>query len=231
MQHLGLPSEVWADYLEAVLLTVNGWASWCAYLGWQARLEQGEDHHLRELLAIRMAWGALLLECKDDAAAGHAFHTVQQAWARSPERLQQAQHDLLVDELWQVALEAGYQRRLAQQLQRQGEPTASAAPAIEVQAAFCIDVRSEPLRRALESEWPGIQTLGFAGFFGLPAGYRSTGVTIAPFYGVGREGYWWSSSEYNTESVLCRSLVHIFSHATRSFRDKKDGLSVRCIKD
>jgi uncharacterized protein YbcC (UPF0753/DUF2309 family) len=171
MQHLGLPSEVWADYLEAVLLTVNGWASWCAYLGWQARLEQGEDHHLRELLAIRMAWGALLLECKDDAAAGHAFHTVQQAWARSPERLQQAQHDLLVDELWQVALEAGYQRRLAQQLQRQGEPTASAAPAIEVQAAFCIDVRSEPLRRALESVHPGMQTLGFAGFFGLPVAY------------------------------------------------------------
>ena len=171
MQHLGLPSEVWADYLEAVLLTVNGWASWCAYLGWQARLEHSEDQHLRELLAIRMAWGALLMECKDDAAAGHAFHTVQQAWARSPERLQQAQHDLLVDELWQVALEAGYQRRLAQQLQRHGEPTANAAPAIEVQAAFCIDVRSEPLRRALESVHPGIQTLGFAGFFGLPVAY------------------------------------------------------------
>ncbi|MBG7618139.1 DUF2309 domain-containing protein [Herbaspirillum sp. AP02] len=171
MQHLGLPSEVWADYLEAVLLTVNGWASWCAYLGWQARLEEGNDDHLRELLAIRMAWGALLLECKDDAAAGHAFHTVQQAWARSPERLQQAQHDLLVDELWQVALEAGYQRRLAQQLQRQGEPAASAAPTIEVQAAFCIDVRSEPLRRALESVHPGMQTLGFAGFFGLPVAY------------------------------------------------------------
>ncbi|HZG18836.1 MAG TPA: DUF2309 domain-containing protein [Herbaspirillum sp.] len=168
MQHLGLPAEVWADYLEAVLLTVNGWASWCAYLGWQARLEQGSDAHLRELLAIRMAWGALLLECKDDAAASHAFHTVQHAWARAPERLQQAQHDLLVDELWQVALEAGYQRRLAAQLR---QTAAAPVPAIEVQAAFCIDVRSEPLRRALESVHPGIQTLGFAGFFGLPVAY------------------------------------------------------------
>ncbi|MFX7824922.1 putative inorganic carbon transporter subunit DabA, partial [Acinetobacter baumannii] len=57
MRRLGLPQPVWADYLEAVLLTVNGWASWCAYLGWQAKLEGGEDAHLRELLAIRLAWG------------------------------------------------------------------------------------------------------------------------------------------------------------------------------
>ncbi|QJQ01292.1 YbcC family protein [Herbaspirillum rubrisubalbicans] len=171
MQRLALPPEVWADYLESVLLTVNGWASWCAYLGWQAQLEGSSDQHLRELLAIRMAWGALLLECKDDDAASHAFHTVQQAWARSQERLQQAQQELLVDELWQLALEAGYQRQLASALRQQGAVSAQDAARVEVQAAFCIDVRSEPLRRALEAVSPGIQTLGFAGFFGLPVAY------------------------------------------------------------
>ncbi|MFY0088609.1 putative inorganic carbon transporter subunit DabA, partial [Acinetobacter baumannii] len=53
LQRLGLPEQAWADYLEAVLLTVNGWASWCAYLGWEAAQRGGADPHLRDLLAIR----------------------------------------------------------------------------------------------------------------------------------------------------------------------------------
>ncbi|MBX9964645.1 MAG: DUF2309 domain-containing protein [Burkholderiales bacterium] len=170
LQRLNLPRSVWADYLEAVLLTVNGWASWCAYLGWQARLQGREDQHLRELLAIRLAWGAVLLECKDDAAARLAFAALHREWSRAPALLQQAEAALLIDEVWQVALEIGYQRQLARKLLAS---SAESAPpeSIEVQAVFCIDVRSERLRRALESVWPAVRTIGFAGFFGLPAAY------------------------------------------------------------
>lgn len=167
---LGLPQAVWADYLESVLLTVNGWASWCAYLGWQAGLAGKKDAHLRELLAIRLAWGALLLECKDDVAPRQAFAALQQAWSQAPVLLQETERALLVDEVWQLALEIGYQRGLAQQLAGASSPGTTPVE-VEVQAAFCIDVRSEPLRRALEAGQPGIQTVGFAGFFGLPVAY------------------------------------------------------------
>lgn len=170
LQRLGLPPDVWADYLEAVLLTVNGWASWCAYLGWQAQLEGREDGHLRDLLAIRLAWGAILLECKDDAAAAQAFTTLQDAWRKAPDLLEQARQALLVDEVWQVALEVGYQRKLRARLRNAASHPID-SEAFEVQAAFCIDVRSEPMRRALESVWPAVQTVGVAGFFGLPVAY------------------------------------------------------------
>lgn len=176
LRRLGLPSSVWADYLEAVLLTVNGWASWCAYLGWEARLAGREDTHLRELLAIRLAWGAILLECKDDASASQAFAALQKAWSQTPVLLKQAEDALLPDEVWQAALETGYQRQLARRLLQPGvEPLTPQE--IEVQAVFCIDVRSEPLRRALEAVWPAIQTIGFAGFFGLPVAYTPLATT------------------------------------------------------
>lgn len=170
LQRLGLPPSVWADYLEAVLLTVNGWASWCAYLGWQARLEGRDDVHLRELLAIRMAWAAVLLECKGIAASTQALSALQKAWGEAPARLAEAEESLLADEVWQGALEVGHQRDLARCLVRPANQSDSPA-AIDMQAAFCIDVRSEPLRRALEGLSPTIQTLGFAGFFGLPVAY------------------------------------------------------------
>ncbi|MDE1929528.1 MAG: DUF2309 family protein, partial [Burkholderiales bacterium] len=171
LRRLGLPADCWADYLEAVLLTVNGWASWCAYLAWEARLGGGSDGQLRELLAIRLAWGAILLECRGDRATQRAFAALQLEWADAPERLRRAEQALLVDEVWQLAFEIGYQRELARRLQSVAPPAAAAAPAVEVQAAFCIDVRSEPMRRALEAAWPAVQTLGCAGFFGLPLAY------------------------------------------------------------
>jgi uncharacterized protein YbcC (UPF0753/DUF2309 family) len=170
IERLGLPPAVWAEYLESVLLTVNGWASWCAYLGWQAGLVGGKDAHLRELLAIRLAWGALLLECKDDVATRQAFAALQHAWSKAPILLQETERALLIDEVWQLALEIGYQHELAQRLALANSQGMASAD-IEVQAAFCIDVRSEPLRRALETVSPGFQTLGFAGFFGLPVAY------------------------------------------------------------
>ena len=174
LERLRLPPSVWADYLEAVLLTVNGWASWCAYLRWQAGFEDRADESLRDLLAIRLAWGAILLDGKDDVDARQAFSALQHAWRQAPALLAQSEEELLVDEVWQWALEAGYQRELTERL-ASACPPASPPQVVEVQAAFCIDVRSEPLRRALENTWPAVQTLGFAGFFGLPVAYTPLG--------------------------------------------------------
>jgi len=96
------------------------------------------------------------------------------AWRGAAARIGQAHRAQQVDWLWQAALERSYQEPLCHGLQRApGPAVAGAKPA--VQAVFCIDVRSEVYRRALEASSPDVQTLGFAGFFAMFVSYRPLG--------------------------------------------------------
>ena len=157
------------ELLQLTLLRINGWAAWCAYLRWQARLGGTDDDHIVDLLAIRLAWECLL----DDGV--RVPTSIWNQW-----RLRwNSTHDASDNEatgahaVWQRAHEIAYQWPLANAL-AQSNPLAERAP-VAVQAAFCIDVRSEVFRRALEGVLPDVQTLGFAGFFGLPIRYTPIG--------------------------------------------------------
>ncbi len=69
---------------------------------------------------------------------------------------------------WLAAYEGHYRDRLLAALDHPDTGPAERPGDLLAQAVFCIDVRSEGLRRHLES-LGGYETFGFAGFFGIPA--------------------------------------------------------------
>jgi hypothetical protein len=174
VERMRVPADRLEDFLFVALSTVGGWASYTRHLRWVAELRGGRNDDIVDLLAIRVVWEALLL-----ATCQRPAHREQ--WLQSlgswPRRLRPEQARALeVNLILQRALEIGYQRGLVAGLrQAAGERPATEAPRPPAQAAFCIDVRSEVFRRALETADSEIETQGFAGFFGVMAEYRPLG--------------------------------------------------------
>ena len=168
---LEVPAEGLEAFMTACLLRINGWAAWCAYLRWQARLEGRDDTHIVDLLAIRLCWEYLLA---DKAAIAEDSAGWRKAWSEPTHA--PAQTTRVPENVMQRALEIAYQSRLVAVLAQQGAHGEETR--LAVQAVFCIDVRSEVMRRALEGVTPQVQTVGFAGFFGLPISYQAIGTAV-----------------------------------------------------
>lgn len=157
------------NYAHGLLLDINGWASWVAYVRFQAALNNQSDANMQALLAIKMAW-ELVVFWHHKKHKKHRFQRVNKQWQNQQLQLPGLRlahkEDQIPKWIWQTALELSYQNKLHQKLLTPSQKKPLAEPIL--QAAFCIDVRSEVMRRSLENQDEGIQTLGFAGFFGLP---------------------------------------------------------------
>ena len=228
VEALGIPDRAVADYLHRALFDIGGWAAYARYLTWDNSLYGRPDDTLVQLLAVRVVWGYALFKERTDEAFVSAWGAAM-ADAASPPKDEHLGDDpeLAIDLVLQQAYEGAYQRRLLASLAvapRSSQERAATRKAL--QAAFCIDVRSEVFRRALETVAPGVETLGFAGFFGFPIEYVPIGnklggaqcpVLLKPAFVV-CEAVDGASDEEEQEILGLRRLRRRAAKAWKSFK-------------
>lgn len=164
LNHLKLDEAALETYFHTLLASLGGWAYYARYRLWQAELKGEKDETIIDFLAIRLVWEQVLYNLYEK--------DIENSWAET--RTAHADPvaptpDSIIDEILQEALERAKQRDFASLL---AEPGSIVDGRPTLQAAFCIDVRSEIFRRSLESLSPAIRTIGFAGFFGLATSHR-----------------------------------------------------------
>lgn len=162
---IGVTPDKTATYFHQLLSSLGGWGQVARFRLWQAELAGDRNPITTDLLTIRLIWEQALL-AKYIAQIADRWASVLATHA-TPAKPNAAQIAACV---LQEAVERAEQRTLAKVLAAPAPETLTVRPAL--QAAFCIDVRSEVFRRALESIDPSIRTMGFAGFFGLTLSHR-----------------------------------------------------------
>ncbi|MBI1222520.1 MAG: DUF2309 family protein [Bacteroidetes bacterium] len=168
---LKIPESELMPYCTLLLYELGGWSAWIAGLDWNNKLEGTEETRLSEFLAI-------LISCESILCQLHSHSDWKASWAAERMHILKQPIDQSLE--FRLILHDAYERSFRRKLRRQFEPKSEqnnkkASDRISVQAVFCIDVRSELIRRNLEKMDPGIQTIGFAGFFGMPIGYKPIG--------------------------------------------------------
>lgn len=178
LDKLGISESQIQLYLEIHLLTLPGWAGMMLWKDERLNL-------LTDYLAIRLAleWTLMSEDAQERQQVEQDLSQVL-SWLESGlftletwlslsqderndyisfackfDRI--TQHKLLL-EAWEDTFEAQLQHEILSHTKHEDDKTF-----IEAQLAFCIDTRSEPFRRQLEMEGP-FETIGIAGFFGLP---------------------------------------------------------------
>jgi len=168
---LGIDPDAAGTAFHRLLITLGGWAQYARYQLWQAELYGQNDSTTAELLAIRLVWEEALFELYKDQILDRWSEIVDHhKMPVTPSK------DNVIDAVLQEAAERAQQRTLASAVNNAAPRAIAARPAR--QAACGSGWRSEVYRRALESLDSSIETIGFAGFFGVTAMHKAAGSDV-----------------------------------------------------
>ncbi len=181
LQRLEVPYALWKPLLLCEAFSIPGWSAWAKYQTSWTSEDQVAQNDLAGLIAIRLAYDVALSEAMainvNWDSVCHNESASFQASDQGDRDDSAARHVLL------RASEIAYRNQLLGSLAiDEHQPVQSDRK--QAQLVFCIDVRSERIRRHLEQQSSAIETFGFAGFFGMPVEFvpmgEETGTSHVP---------------------------------------------------
>ena len=100
----------------------------------------------------------------------------------------------------------------------------------EDDVGWILNVQGEMLKEAGTQHWasPNEGATNESKFTALPSGVRAHN---GNFSGIDSAAFFWTSTGYSTDQAWNRILRYDFSGIGRTFFDKQDGFSVRCVKE
>lgn len=174
IDRLGILEEYQEDYLKRLLVSIPGWSGYIQYKVRNKAMQGETDQSLVEFLAILIGYELAILNTFN----GESWFSLYKKSGTKMEKSTYAPTELVVRYTLQKAYEITYRYNVYNKLQNsraqwffQKRNETLERPSL--QAVFCIDVRSEVMRRHLEAISPDIETIGFAGFFGFPIGVQT----------------------------------------------------------
>lgn len=190
LTQLNVPPQMWSMMLMCQAFSIPGWSAWAKYQSaWKPQSgdasvpasEQARGTDLAGLLAMRLAYDVAL-------AAAKSLTIQWSGWSGDAPTCETScddvcnvachgfSDDVVVRMVLLRASELGFRNSLLNSLDLSESQSSSSALATPTcvgepklaQMVFCIDVRSERIRRQIELLADDIDTYGFAGFFGMP---------------------------------------------------------------
>jgi uncharacterized protein YbcC (UPF0753/DUF2309 family) len=155
----GYEQERWENIFEYQLAALPGWTGFIKHrLESHSEWQQSFPVSLADYLAVRLAL-ARQLSLAFEPANGHEVHTP----------------DFTLPKIWLKAWEFSFQKQFMKSLEwnmLEEQEMKEQEEKPEAQLVFCIDTRSELIRRHVEQAG-NYETFGYAGFFGIPMDYQA----------------------------------------------------------